>query len=79
MRDRLAERLAKKGIETGVHYPVPIHLQPVYVQMYGFRGGEYPVSERLSASLLSLPIFPSMTDEQVDIICEEIVEGVKEE
>ncbi len=76
-RDKLADHLASKGIETGVHYPVPIHLQPIYQQLYGFRGGEYPVSEALSTSLLSLPIFPSMTDEQVDMVCEEIVSYLK--
>jgi dTDP-4-amino-4,6-dideoxygalactose transaminase len=77
MRDKLADHLAKKGIETGVHYPVPIHMQPIYQQMYGFRGGEYPISEALATSLLSLPIFPSMTDEQVDIVCEEIAACLK--
>jgi dTDP-4-amino-4,6-dideoxygalactose transaminase len=77
MRDKLADHLAKKGIETGVHYPVPIHMQPIYQQMYGFRGGEYPISEALATSLLSLPIFPSMTDEQVDTVCEEIAACLK--
>jgi dTDP-4-amino-4,6-dideoxygalactose transaminase len=79
MRDEMAEHLSKKGIETGVHYPVPIHMQPIYQQMYGFRGGEYPVSEALATSLLSLPIFPSMTDEQVDVVCEEIIACLKGE
>jgi len=71
-RDVLAQHLVDKGIECGVHYPVPIHLQPVYKDLYGFKGGEFPVAERLSQMLLSLPIFPTMTDDQVRRVAEEI-------
>jgi perosamine synthetase len=71
-RDELASYLSGKGIETVIHYPVPIHLQPVYVQMYGYKEGSYPISERLSASVLSLPLFPEMKDEEVRYVCEQI-------
>jgi perosamine synthetase len=71
-RDELASYLSGKGVETVIHYPVPIHLQPVYVQMYGYMEGSYPVSERLSASVLSLPLFPEMKDEEVKYVCEQI-------
>lgn len=71
-RDALAKRLETEGIDTGVHYPVPIHLQPVYKDAYGFSEGSYPSSETLSRTVLSLPIFPEMTFEEVDRVCEQI-------
>ncbi|QLH74738.1 MAG: DegT/DnrJ/EryC1/StrS family aminotransferase [Methanomassiliicoccales archaeon] len=71
-RDGLAKHLNDNGIECGVHYPVPIHLQPVYVQRYGYKPGDHPVSEALSESLLSLPIFPSLKDEQVRKVAETV-------
>lgn len=71
-RDELAKSLTDSGIECGVHYPIPIHLQPIYVDMYGYKPGDYPASEDLSARLLSLPIFPSLKDEQVKRVAEAI-------
>ncbi len=73
-RDKLAKHLLADGIETGVHYPVPIHLQPVYRDAFGFSQGSYPESERQSGRLLSLPIFPAMADEEVDRVCQSIIE-----
>ncbi len=73
-RDGLARYLGSKGVDTAVHYPVPIHLQPVYKDAFGFGPGSYPESEALSNRLLSLPIFPSLKDEEVDYICEQIRE-----
>lgn len=71
-RDELAKHLGDSGIGTGVHYSIPIHQQPIYEQLYGKRDGAYPVSEALSQQVMSLPIFPSMTDDQVDVVCETI-------
>jgi len=71
-RDSLKDWLDKTGIQCGVHYPVPIHLQPVYRELFGFKGGEFPNSELLSQTALSLPIYPSMKDEDVKFVCEEI-------
>ncbi len=73
-RDELAKHLLSQGIETAVHYPVPIHLQPVYRDAFGFSEGSYPESERHSRRLLSLPIFPALTDEEVDRVCESIIQ-----
>lgn len=73
-RDELAKHLSDMGVECGVHYPVPIHLQPVYREMYKFAPGSFPISESLSSSLLSLPIFPSLRDAEVKYICEQIVD-----
>lgn len=72
-RDGLAQHLQGEGISTAVHYPIPIHLQPAYGSSCGYREGDYPISERLSRSVLSLPMFPSMSDEQVDRVCESVM------
>jgi dTDP-4-amino-4,6-dideoxygalactose transaminase len=71
-RDDLARYLGTKGVDTAVHYPVPIHLQPVYKDAFGFGPGSYPESETLASRVLSLPMFPSLKDEEVDYICEQI-------
>ena len=73
-RDQLASYLQSKGIDTAVHYPLPIHLQPVYRAKYGYKGGEFHISERASKRMLSLPMFPEMTDTQVDFVSEQIVD-----
>jgi perosamine synthetase len=71
-RDELAEYLNKNGIEAGVHYPVPIHMQPIYKQLYGFKGGEFPVSEVLANEMISLPMFPEMSKDEVERVAEEV-------
>jgi dTDP-4-amino-4,6-dideoxygalactose transaminase len=71
-RDDLAEHLNKNGIEAGVHYPVPIHIQPIYKQLYGFKGGEFPVSEALANEMISLPMFPEMSEDEVKLVSEKI-------
>jgi dTDP-3-amino-3,4,6-trideoxy-alpha-D-glucose transaminase len=63
----LAVFLRERGIGTGRHYPDPVHLSPAYAWL-GHRKGEFPVSEDLGASCLSLPIFPGMTEAQVDSV-----------
>ena len=64
-RDTVRQRLAEAGVESGIHYPVPLHLQPAYAHL-GHRPGDFPVAERLAAEILSLPMFPEITDEQQD-------------
>jgi len=73
-RDELAKHMEAKGIEVGVHYPVPIHLQPIYQQMYGYKEGDFPVSEALSNQLMSLPIFPALKESEVKEVCGAIKE-----
>ena len=68
-RDRVRAALLEKGIETGIHYPIPLHLQPCYVWM-GLKEGSFPVAERAAREVLSLPLYPEMTDAQVDRVCE---------
>jgi dTDP-4-amino-4,6-dideoxygalactose transaminase len=66
-RDRLRDRLADAGVETGVHYPIPVHLQKAYAHL-GHGRGDFPVAERFSERCLSLPIFPEMTAEEVETV-----------
>jgi dTDP-4-amino-4,6-dideoxygalactose transaminase len=68
-RDRVRERLAARGIETGLHYPVPIHLQPAYRSL-GYRAGNFPAAERLASRVLSLPLYPELTEAQIAYVAE---------
>ena len=61
-RDGLAARLLERGVATGIHYPVPAHLQPAHADL-GYGPGSLPVTERLAAEELSLPLFPELTGE----------------
>jgi dTDP-4-amino-4,6-dideoxygalactose transaminase len=70
-RDRLAEQLKVDGIQTGLHYPIPVHLQPPYRDL-GYTHGSFPYSERLANRCLSLPMYPELTDVQVDYVCERL-------
>jgi dTDP-4-amino-4,6-dideoxygalactose transaminase len=72
-RDRLAQFLKGRGIETGVHYPIPLHLQPAFKHL-DYKQGAFPVAERLGEHEISLPIFPEMTEEQVTWVCESIAD-----
>jgi dTDP-4-amino-4,6-dideoxygalactose transaminase len=71
-REGLRSHLAHRGIETGLHYPVPLHLQPAFSAM-GFRPGSFPVAERWAREGISIPIFPEMSRDQHD----EVIEGVR--
>jgi perosamine synthetase len=64
-RDQLASHLEKNGVEAAIHYPVPIHLQAPYRAGYGYSEGSFPVAEKLAGQVLSLPIHPGITEEQV--------------
>jgi dTDP-4-amino-4,6-dideoxygalactose transaminase len=72
-RDRLQAHLQEKGVSTAIHYPVPVHLQPFY-SGNGFRRGQFPVTEQLCAEILSLPMFPEMTAEQVGYVAARVLE-----
>jgi dTDP-4-amino-4,6-dideoxygalactose transaminase len=71
--ERLAAFLGERGIGSGRHYPEPAHLSPAY-QWLGYERGAFPVTERLAGELLSLPIFPGMSKEQVDAVVRAISE-----
>ena len=73
-RDRIREELTQANIQSGLHYPIPVHLQKAHEDL-GHKTGDFPVSEKAAAEVLSLPIFPEMTDEQVRIVGETIRNG----
>lgn len=70
-RDELAKYLKKFGIETGVHYPTPLHLQPAY-KFLGYREGDFPIAEKYAKETLSLPLYPHMTRKEIEFIIEKI-------
>lgn len=72
LRERVKKRLFDDGIETGIHYPRPIHLQAPYRQKYGYSEGAFPLSESLSNEVLSLPIYPTLTEGEVVRICDSL-------
>jgi dTDP-4-amino-4,6-dideoxygalactose transaminase len=65
-REHIQHELRERGIQTGVHYPVPCHRQPP-LRQYADR--PMPVTERAAAEIFSLPMFPHLADEQVDTVC----------
>jgi len=73
-RDDLEKWLRSNGIHCGIHYSLPIHLQPVYKGMYGFTEGMLPKSEELCRTCLSLPMYPSLGSEEIEFVSERIHE-----
>ena len=72
-RDDLQKYLGDKGIATGLHYPLPLHLQKAYAHL-GYKKGDFPVTERIADRLLSLPMFPELTREQIEYVVDCIKE-----
>lgn len=70
-RDPLNRFLNDAGIQTGIHYPTPLHLQPCY-QNLGYSKDAFPVSKKLGDSILSLPIFPGIKKEEIVLVCQTI-------
>jgi len=70
-RDELVEHLKKEGTGVVIHYPLPLHLQPAYEDL-GYKMGDFPVSEACAAEVVSLPMFPELTDEQQQRVVSQI-------
>jgi dTDP-4-amino-4,6-dideoxygalactose transaminase len=66
-RDSVGTRLRARGVDTGVHYPTPVHLQPAHKEL-GYYRGDFPQSEAAAAEVLSLPMFPELTEAQVEAV-----------
>ena len=71
LRNSLAKYLKEKGINTGLHYPIPLHLQECF-RYLGYKKGDFPAAEKLADSCLSLPIYPELNDEQIEYVCSNI-------
>ena len=70
-RDALQEFLKEKGIQTGIHYPIPIHLQEAYKDAR-YKEDDFPVAEQLSKEILSLPMSEQLTEEQCNYVCAQV-------
>jgi dTDP-4-amino-4,6-dideoxygalactose transaminase len=73
VRDELRLRLEAAGIGTGIHYPIPLHLQMAYRER-AFAKGDFPVTERVASEIVSLPMFPELTCEQQDRVIQLVTE-----
>ncbi|MGE5353799.1 MAG: DegT/DnrJ/EryC1/StrS family aminotransferase [Acidobacteriota bacterium] len=78
VRNRMAEYLKENGIATGLHYPVPLHLQKCFSYL-GYKKGDFPVAEKLASSGLSLPMFPELTESQIKYVAGKIRDFFKNE
>jgi len=72
-RDDLKKFLEKNGIQTGIHYPIPLHLQPALKHL-GFKKGDFPETESAAEEILSIPMYPELTNQQINYIVEKIKE-----
>jgi len=76
-RDLIIEKMAEKGIYCGIHYPVPLHLQKAYSYL-GYREGDFPHAESYAKKIISLPLFPEITEDQIDSVCDVLTRLCKE-
>lgn len=74
-REQFMKRLADDGIGTGIHYPIPLHLQKAYSGS-GYKSGDFPVTEKVSTEIVSLPMFPGLGAEQLERVAERVLEAV---
>ncbi len=75
-REYVQQALAQKGIETGVHYPLPLHLQPAYKPL-GLHPGSFPATEKAAARILSLPMYAELTSAMVEYVATSVIAAVK--
>ena len=76
-RDKLQKFLNENEVSSGLHYPIPLHLQKCFEHL-GYRKGDFPETEKLADECLSLPMFPDLTDEQIEFACDKIREFFKQ-
>ncbi|HEX8524887.1 MAG TPA: DegT/DnrJ/EryC1/StrS family aminotransferase [Tepidisphaeraceae bacterium] len=77
-RDRVRQELETQGIHTGLHYPIPLHLQKAYAHLGG-QVGDYPVAEKVANQCLTLPLFAEMTEDQQDAVVDALTNVLSEE
>lgn len=74
-RDDVQKKLKDKGIATGIHYPIPIHLQQAYAGIW--KQGDFPIAEKIAGEIVSLPMYAELTEAQVEEVCEKLLEVVR--
>ena len=66
-RNELMNLLKEKGISTGIHYPIPLHLQPS-LKFLGYKEGDFPIAEKAAKEILSLPMYPELSKEAIEYV-----------
>lgn len=77
-RAELQSELASKGIQTGIHYPIPVHLMDAYREL-GYRKGSFPEAEKAAREVLSLPMYPELRDDQIRTVADALITFVEQE
>lgn len=72
LRDEIQDYLRQKGVGTAIHYPIPLHFQPYYRDQEFYQGKDFPVTDMLSREIISLPMYPEMTVDQVCYVVDQI-------
>jgi dTDP-4-amino-4,6-dideoxygalactose transaminase len=72
-REALEQRLKARQVQTGIHYPVPAHLQEACAPL-GYKAGDFPIAEAAAARILSLPMFAELSDAQIDYVCDTVTQ-----
>ena len=75
-RDNLHAALSEEGIQTGIHYPIPAHLQPAYSDL-GYGPGSFPQAEKAAKQVISLPLYPELTDEAIGEVAAAVKRAVR--
>ncbi len=75
-REKVMEQMKEKGIDVLIHYPIPLHLQEAYQELK-YKKGDFPVSEKVSNEIMSLPMYPHMKKEEIEYVCETLKSIVK--
>jgi dTDP-4-amino-4,6-dideoxygalactose transaminase len=74
-RNQVLRRLGERGIGCGVHYPIPVHLQDAY-KCLGYEKGTFPIAEQIAEEFISLPMFPELTEMQIELVSEAVRESI---
>lgn len=74
-REKIQQRLNEQGIQTGIHYPIPCHLQPAYSYL-GYQLGDFPIAESLCKQILSLPMYPGLEKNQIELVREKLLQVI---
>ena len=76
LRDKLKDYLTQQGVSVGLHYPIPLHMQECFKGL-GYKKGDFPNSERIAEAGLSLPMFPELSDDQINYVVQKITDFIK--
>ncbi|MDD5145725.1 MAG: DegT/DnrJ/EryC1/StrS family aminotransferase [Candidatus Pacebacteria bacterium] len=76
-KNAILQKLTQKGINCGNYFP-SIHLEPFYVKMFGYKNGDFPITERVSNSTIALPFYNNLTEKQIDYVCDNLNSAIRE-